>query len=103
VQLVLTELERSQPPEKKQQDFDLLEDDSAVAALHQANQLNAFRVKLADALRPLTDASEIQAMASRILGESLEATRVIYTEVVSDGEEVIVHQNYTVWRTTNAI
>ncbi|GAA6618122.1 ATP-binding protein [Scytonema sp. NUACC26] len=95
VQLVLTELDGAQASEKKQQDFDLLEDSSAVAALHQANQLNAFRVKLADALRPLTDASEIQAIAARILGESLGATRVIYIEVVSNGEEVIVHRNYT--------
>ncbi|HEY9631603.1 MAG TPA: ATP-binding protein [Coleofasciculaceae cyanobacterium] len=60
-----------------------------------AAALDAFRVSLADALRPLTDASEIQAIAARILGESLRATRVIYVEVISDGEEVIVHRNYT--------
>lgn len=60
-----------------------------------AAALDAFRVSLADALRPLTDASDIQAIAARILGESLRATRVIYIEVISDGEEVIVHRNYT--------
>ncbi|MDX2240255.1 MAG: PAS domain S-box protein [Leptolyngbyaceae cyanobacterium bins.302] len=61
----------------------------------QTAELDAFRVSLADALRPLTDASEIQAIAARILGEALQATRVIYIEVVSEGEEVIVHRNYT--------
>ncbi|MFL9450664.1 MULTISPECIES: PAS domain S-box protein [Nostocales] len=63
--------------------------------LRRTAELDAFRISLADALRPLTDASEIQAIAARILGESLQATRVIYTEIVSDGEEVIVHRNYT--------
>ena len=84
VQILLTELEPAQSPPKPPDD-----------ALHQANQLNAFRVKLADALRPLTDATEIQAIAARILGESLGANRVLYTEVVSGGEAVIVHHNYT--------
>ncbi|MBD2527624.1 ATP-binding protein [Nostoc sp. FACHB-133] len=95
MQILLTELDRGKPPEKTQLDSDLLQDGSASAALHQANQLNAFRVKLADALRSLTDASEIQAIAARILGESLGVTRVIYIEVVSGGEEVMVHSNYT--------
>ena len=95
VQILLTELDRAKPSEKTQRDAEEQKDGSASAALHQANQLNAFRVKLADALRPLTDASEIQAIAARILGESLGATRVIYIEVVSGGEEVIVHCNYT--------
>lgn len=95
VQILLTELDRAKPPEKTQRDAEEQKDGSASAALHQANQLNAFRVKLADALRPLTHASEIQAITARILGESLGATRVIYIEVVSDGEEVIVHCNYT--------
>ncbi|PSN16473.1 hybrid sensor histidine kinase/response regulator [filamentous cyanobacterium CCT1] len=85
VQILLTELEPVQSAPEKSQDY----------ALHQANQLNAFRVKLAEALRPITDAAEIQAIAARILGESLGATRVIYIEVVSEGEEVIVRCNYT--------
>ena len=95
LQILLTELDQAKPPKKTQLDSDLLEDSSTSAALHQANQLNAFRVKLAEALRPLTDALEIQAIAARILGESLEASRVIYIEVVSAGEEVVVHCNYT--------
>lgn len=90
-----TEFDQAQSLAKLARDADLRQDGSASAALHQAAQLNAFRVKLADALRPLTDAIEIQAIAARILGESLGATRVIYIEVVANGEEAIVHRNYT--------
>ncbi|WP_242055857.1 GAF domain-containing protein [Nostoc flagelliforme] len=95
VQILLTELDQIKPSKETQPDAKEQKDGSAEAALHQANQLNAFRVELGDAVRPLTDASEIQALAARILGESLGATRVIYIEVVSDGEEVMVHPNYT--------
>ncbi|PSR18621.1 hypothetical protein C8255_06535 [filamentous cyanobacterium CCP3] len=66
-----------------------------MTTLDQANQLNAFRLRLGDALRPLVDASEIQATAARVLGETLGAARVVYLEVVSDGSEVLVHRNYT--------
>ncbi|HSM83029.1 MAG TPA: PAS domain S-box protein, partial [Nodosilinea sp.] len=47
--------------------------------------LDAFRVKLADALRSLADPIDIQITASRILGEYLNANRVVYFEC----------QNYT--------
>jgi two-component system, cell cycle sensor histidine kinase and response regulator CckA len=63
--------------------------------LRRTAELDAFRVSLADALRLLTDASEIQAIAARTLGESLRASRVIYLEVMANNEEVIVHRNYT--------
>ncbi|HEY9656108.1 MAG TPA: PAS domain S-box protein, partial [Crinalium sp.] len=63
--------------------------------LQGAADLNAFRVSLADALRLLTDANEIQATAARLLGESLGASRVIYVEVLPGGDAVIVHKNYT--------
>jgi hypothetical protein len=63
-------------------------------AQRQVAQVDAFRVRLSDALQPITDAVEIQAITARILGESLGATRVLYIEVVSDGEEVIIHRNY---------
>ena len=93
VQILLTELDRTKSPGEPEPDAQERQDNSAV--LQAANQLNAFRVKLAEALRPLTDASEIQAIAARILGESLGPSRVIYVEVVPPGEEVIVHCNYT--------
>ncbi|MCC5653311.1 PAS domain-containing protein [Nostoc sp. XA013] len=95
VQILLAELDQTKLSKETQPDAQEQKNGSAEATLHQVNQLNAFRVKLADALRPLTDASEIQAIAARILGESLGASRVIYIEVVSAGEEVVVHCNYT--------
>ncbi|WP_199312560.1 GAF domain-containing protein [Microcoleus sp. FACHB-672] len=93
VQILLTELDQTKSPGETQPDAQERQDNSAV--LQAANQLNAFRVKLAEALPPLTDALEIQAIAARILGETLGASRVIYIEVVPAGEEVIVHCNYT--------
>ncbi len=94
VQILLTELDRSQQPEKTQLKSELLPVSTSTDVLRQAAQADAFRVRLTNALRPLTDANEIQAIASRILGESLGASRVIYIEVLPGGKEVIVHKNY---------
>jgi PAS domain S-box-containing protein len=77
VQIVLTELDQAQPKDAGQ-----------------TTGLNAFRGTLAHALRPLTAATEIQATAARLLGETLGANRVVYIEVMAGGEEVIVHGNY---------
>ncbi|MFN6566861.1 PAS domain S-box protein [Dendronalium sp. ChiSLP03b] len=95
MQILLTELGQAQQPEKTQLESDLLPISTSTDALRQAAQADAFRVKLTNALRPLTDANEIQAIAARVLGESLGASRVIYIEVLLGGKEVIVHKNYT--------
>lgn len=95
VQILLTELDRAKSTETTPREADPQPDSSALATVHLAAQLNAFCIKLTDALRPLTDATEILEVAAHILGEALEATRVIYTEVVSGEQEVIVHCNYT--------
>jgi PAS domain S-box-containing protein len=84
VQILLIELDRV-----NQQDC------TQTAALRQSAKADAFRVALTNALRPLTDANEIQATAARILGECLGASRVIYIEVLPSAKEVIVHKNYT--------
>ncbi|HYW22384.1 MAG TPA: ATP-binding protein [Nodularia sp. (in: cyanobacteria)] len=95
VQILLTELDQAQQPEKTQLESDLLLGRTSIDALRQAAQADAFRVKLTNALRPLSDANEIQAIASRILGESLGANRVIYIEVLPGGKEIVVQKNYT--------
>ncbi len=95
VQILLTELDRAKPTETTPREDDPQPDSAALVTVHLAAQLNAFCIKLTDALRPLTDATEILEVAACILGEALEATRVIYTEVVSGEQEVIVHYNYT--------
>lgn len=94
VQILLTELEQAQQAEKKGLESDP-QQHTATHALRQSAQADAFRAKLTHALRPLTNADEIQAIAARVLGESLGASRVIYIEVLPNGKEVIVHKNYT--------
>jgi PAS domain S-box-containing protein len=55
-------------------------------------ELDAFRVSLADALRPLADPVEVQSTASRVLGEYLSANRVVYFEV--RGTDYVVERDY---------
>ncbi|WP_317033474.1 PAS domain S-box protein [Nodosilinea sp. E11] len=94
-QILLTELNQAQNPEPMLAASVLPSQNcTQTATLRQAAQSNAFRVTLAEALRPLTDADEIQATAARILGEHLGASRVIYAEVLPGGKDVIVHKNY---------
>jgi PAS domain S-box-containing protein len=66
----------------------------AEKALRQREAQQAFLVRLGDALRPLADPVEIQAEASRVLGEHLGATRVMYGEVSPDGADLVVERNY---------
>ena len=56
---------------------------------------HAFLLKLSDALAPLTDASEIAAVASRLLGEHLGVDRVAYAEVGPDGDSPAVAKDWT--------
>ncbi|MDZ8186071.1 MAG: ATP-binding protein [Nostoc sp. ChiSLP02] len=62
--------------------------------LRRAAQMDAFRVKLSDALRSLTDPVEIQAQASQLLGEHLGVDRTYYVEVNEAEGYARVNQNY---------
>ncbi|MDX2243705.1 MAG: PAS domain-containing protein [Leptolyngbyaceae cyanobacterium bins.302] len=95
VQTLLIELDRAKLLEKQPLSADLPPADIVAIILQETAQANDFRGKLTEALRPLSDPTEIQAIAARILGESLGVNRVIYTDVISDGTEVLVHKNYT--------
>jgi PAS domain S-box-containing protein len=53
---------------------------------------NAYRVRLADALRPLDDPVQMLTEASRILGEHLNVQRVVFAEM--EGPDAIIHQEY---------
>jgi signal transduction histidine kinase/ActR/RegA family two-component response regulator len=55
---------------------------------------DAFRVRLSDALRPLTDSIAIQAEATRALGEHLGASRVLYAEILDDANTAVVEADY---------
>lgn len=52
-----------------------------------------YLVRLTDTLRPLLNALEIEAAATRVLGEQLGATRVAYFEV--DGEDYVANHYYS--------
>lgn len=63
-----------------------------ITARKHAEQHQAFRLTLADALRPLFDVGEIQAVATRLLGQHLRANQVHYGE--TQGDYVVIHQGY---------
>ena len=73
---------------------DITERKHAEEQLRRSAELDAFRLTLADALRPLNDPAEIQKEAMRLLGERLGAERVLYAEVESNGETAVIHDNY---------
>jgi len=56
----------------------------AEEALRKSAGRAAFRAELTEALRPLADPAKIKAEASRVLGQHLEANRVIYGEISLD-------------------
>ena len=60
---------------------DITDSRRAQAALQAREAQQAFLVRLNDALRPLVDPSAIQATASRLLCEHLEADRAMYADV----------------------
>jgi PAS domain S-box-containing protein len=53
----------------------------AEAESRSREERHAYKLRLSDALRPLSDPIEIQAMASRLLGEQLSANRIFYGEI----------------------
>ncbi|HVG14655.1 MAG TPA: PAS domain-containing protein, partial [Chitinophagaceae bacterium] len=61
--------------------------------LEESKEQEAYLLKLSDGLRDLTDPLEIQRVACRILGEQLQASRVVYGDVVKE-ERVIISNNY---------
>jgi PAS domain S-box-containing protein len=63
-----------------------------LAERRRAEEAQAYLVMLADALRPLSDPEEVQAAASRALGEYLHANRVAYFEIA--GSDYVVDRDY---------
>ena len=74
--------------------YDITERKQAEVALRRAAALDAFRVKLSDTLRSLTDSAEIQYQAARLLGEHLGVDRAYYVEVNEVESYARVNQNY---------
>lgn len=64
---------------------------SSIATTNTAEQ--NFAMLLMNALRPLEDAEDIKAAASRILGQYLQADRVVYFEVTA--ADYVIERDYT--------
>jgi signal transduction histidine kinase/DNA-binding NarL/FixJ family response regulator len=66
--------------------------------LRRVARLDAFRVRLGDALRTLTEPAEIEGLSSRVLGEYLGVTRAMYIELESerDRDYFVIRRNYRV-------
>ena len=64
------------------------------AALRRSAERDAFRLALTDAIRPLIDPTAVKNEAARVLGMHLRASRVVYAEVLSDGE-LVIERSYT--------
>lgn len=63
-----------------------------ISARDAAEELNAFLLKLSDALRPLSDAESIQSEAARLLGEELAASRTAYYQI--EAEHYVIRADY---------
>jgi two-component system, chemotaxis family, CheB/CheR fusion protein len=74
---------------------DLTERRSAESVLRSAAELAEFRARLLDAVRTTDDDPyELEALASRSLGEHLGASRVLYADVDEDIRSAVVHAGY---------
>ncbi|GAA6614916.1 ATP-binding protein [Scytonema sp. NUACC26] len=62
--------------------------------LRRAAEMDAFRVKLSDALRSLSDPIEIQRAAMHVIGEHLAVDRVFYANMMPDDVTTVIHDNY---------
>lgn len=68
----------------------------AELALRASEERQAFLLKLSDLLRPLRDASEARAVACRLLGEHLSASRAYYVEYQPEQGYGVVADDYLV-------
>lgn len=74
--------------------FDITEQMDVEAALRASEERQAFLLRLTDALRTLTDAGEIERVATRLLGEHLAADRCFLSPVYEDGSGMCVREEY---------
>ena len=70
---------------------DITERKRAEEQLRESEARQAFLLELGDALRPLVTAEEVQEVATRLLGERIGASRVVYCEFVADGSPCVIH------------
>ncbi|HTH37623.1 MAG TPA: PAS domain-containing protein, partial [Pyrinomonadaceae bacterium] len=74
--------------------YDLTHQKHLEGEVRRTAAMDGYRLKLADALRPLADPLEIQFRAACVLGEYVSADRVGYAEDCGDGKTVSITRNY---------
>ena len=67
---------------------DITERKQAEEQLRCSEEKQAYKLKLSDAIRPLSDPVEIQGLASRLLGERLRTNRIFYAEIDYESGQV---------------
>lgn len=95
--------DRQTPREENYRFFDILarlaadfiERTRAEAALRESEERQAYLLELNDALRPLTDPTEIQHEAMRLLGERIGVSRAQYYTADETGEYLSSSGGYT--------
>lgn len=73
---------------------DVVGRDPEGGSLRQSEARQSFLLRLSDALRPLSDPSEIQGTACRLLAEVLDVDRAYYVEVDEAGGRARVERDY---------
>jgi PAS domain S-box-containing protein len=73
---------------------DITERKKTEKALRSSEERQAYKWKLSDALRPLSDPIEIQGTASQILGERLRANRVFYGEIDEELGGLLIDRDF---------
>jgi PAS domain S-box-containing protein len=73
-------------------ELDATERRRAEEALREREEREAFLLRLADALRPLSDPVAMQEVTVRLLGEHLHVNRVAYVDI--EGTDFIVRRSY---------
>ena len=76
--------------------FDKTGERNAERLIREAQERQAFLLRLSDALRPIADAAEIRRTAMRLIHERLNALRCIYLEAEADGDTLMIAQGVNV-------
>lgn len=66
----------------------------ASMAAHESEERHVFLLRLTDALRPLTDARQVVARATQMLGDYMQADRCFIAEMDRDGVNLDVYEEH---------
>ena len=82
---------------------DITERKRTEEALRSSEEKQAYKLKLSEGIRPLSDPIEIQGTASKILGEHLRANRVFYGEIDEESGRMLVERDFVGEGTPSAV